>query len=92
MRFVHRIPQRFGFAFVARPKRALLFRSVFLPIKIAVTPAIQSVLLLHGFLHVQENERTEFFPLESSGGVAAEFARILVFALDLLANLLAFLS
>jgi hypothetical protein len=29
---------------------------------------------LHVFLHVEENERAEFFPLASTGGVAAELA------------------
>jgi hypothetical protein len=47
---------------------------------------------LHVFLHVEENERAEFFPLESSRGVAAESVRIVSSALSLLANLLAFLS
>jgi hypothetical protein len=46
---------------------------------------------LHVFLHVEENERAEFFPLASSGGVAAEFVRIVHSPVDLLANLLAFL-
>jgi len=46
---------------------------------------------LHVFLHVEENERAEFFPLESSGGVAAEFARIVHPRAGLLAFLLAFL-
>ena len=67
------------------------FVIVILPVKNAVTPAIQSVFELHVFLHVEENERAEFFPLASSRGVAAEFVRIVVFALALLANLLAFL-
>ena len=39
-------------------------------------PAIQSVFELHVSLHVEENERAEFFPLASSTGVAAEFVRI----------------
>jgi len=39
-----------------------------------------------------ENKRAEFFPLASSGGVAAEFVRIVDSRFDLLANLLAFLS
>jgi hypothetical protein len=46
---------------------------------------------LHDFLHVEENERAEFFPLASSGGVAAELVRIVHSRVDLLANLLAFL-
>ena len=54
-------------------------------------PAIQSVFELHVVLHVEENERAEFFPLTSSGGVAAELARIVRSLLGLLANLLAFL-
>jgi hypothetical protein len=63
-----------------------------LPVKNAVTPAIESVFELHVFLHVEENERAEFLPLASSGGVAAEFERIVRSLLVLLANLLAFLS
>jgi hypothetical protein len=47
---------------------------------------------LHVFLHVEENERAEFYPLESSGGVAPEFVRIVHSPFVLLANLLAFLS
>ena len=43
------------------------------------------------FLHVEENERAEFLPLASSGGVAAEFVRIVASPVVLLANLLAFL-
>jgi hypothetical protein len=62
-----------------------------LPVKNAVTPAEQSVFQLHVFLHVEENERTEFFPLESSRGVATEFVRIVHSPFVLLANLLAFL-
>ena len=46
---------------------------------------------MHVFLHVEENERAEFFPLASSRGVAAEFARIVGSLAVLLANLLAFL-
>src|SRR5260370_33902165 len=49
---------------------------VFLPVKHAVTPTIQSVFELHVFLHVEENERAEFSPLASSRGVAAELVRI----------------
>jgi len=44
------------------------------------------------FLHVEENERTEFLPLESTRGVAAEFVRIVSSALVLLANSLTFLG
>jgi hypothetical protein len=62
-----------------------------LPVKNAVTPAIQSVFELHVFLPVEENERAEFFPLASSGGVAAESVRIVGSLAALLANLLAFL-
>jgi hypothetical protein len=47
---------------------------------------------LHVFLHVEENERAEFFPLATSGGVAEEFVRIVHWRMNLLANLLAFLS
>ena len=54
-------------------------------------PAEQSVFELHAFLHVEENERAEFFPLASSGGVVAESVRIVHPLVDLLANLLAFL-
>ena len=55
--------------------------------KDAVTPAIQSIFELHVFLHVEENERAEFFPLTSSGRVAAEFVRIVCSRVELLANL-----
>ena len=55
-------------------------------------PAIQSIFELHVFLHVEENERAQFFRLESSRGVVAELVRIVHPLLDLLANLLAFLS
>src|SRR5437762_12593930 len=92
MRFVHRIQQSFGFASLAYAKRSLLARIVFLPVKNAVTPAIQSVFELHVFLHVEENERAEFFPLASSGRVAAEWVRIVASRVVLLANPLAFLS
>ena len=54
----------------------------------AITPAIQTVFELHVFLHVEENERADFFPLESTGGVAAELVRIV----HSRARLLAFLS
>jgi len=53
--------------------------------------AIESVFELHIVLHVGENERAEFFPLASSGRVAAEFVRIVHSRVGLLANLLAFL-
>jgi len=43
--------------------------------KNAVTPAIHSVFELHVFLHVEENERAEFFPLASADEVAAELVR-----------------
>jgi hypothetical protein len=52
--------------------------------------AIESVLELHLFLDVEENARAEFSPLESTGRVAREFVRIVVSAVDLLTNLLAF--
>ena len=55
-------------------------------------PAVHSVFELHVFLHVEENERAEFFPLASSGGVAAESVRIVSSRDCLLANLLAFLG
>lgn len=54
-------------------------------------PAVQSIFELHVFLHVEENERAEFFPLASSRGVAAELVRIVHSRARLLANLLAFL-
>ena len=54
-------------------------------------PAIKSVFELHVLLDVEENERTEFFPLASSGGVSAELVRIVHPRYVLLANLLAFL-
>ena len=54
-------------------------------------PAIQSVFELHVFLHVEKNERAEFFPLASTRGVAADLVRIVSSVVDLLANLLAFL-
>jgi hypothetical protein len=47
---------------------------------------------LHVFLHVEENERAEFLPLESSRGVVAELVRIVHSRVALLANLLAFLG
>jgi hypothetical protein len=49
--------------------------------------AIQSVFGLHVFLHLEENERAEFFPLASSSGVAAEFVRIVRSRAGLLAFL-----
>jgi hypothetical protein len=63
-----------------------------LPVENAVMSAEQSVFELHVFLHVEENERAEFFPLESSRGVVAEFVRIVASPSVLLANLLAFLG
>jgi hypothetical protein len=54
-------------------------------------PAVHSVFELHVFLHVEENERAEFFPLAGSGGVEAELGRIVHSRSVLLANLLAFL-
>ena len=54
-------------------------------------PAVQSIFQLHVSLHVEENERAEFFPLASSRGVAAESVRIVRSRVGLLANLLAFL-
>ena len=92
MGFVHSIQKRLRFAFVGRAERSLFFRAVLLPVKVAVTAAIQSIFLLHVFLHVEENERTEFFPLESIRGVVAEFVRIVHSPVDLLANPLAFLG
>ena len=77
---------------IRRFQAALFSRTVFLPIKNAVMPAVHSIFDLHVFLHVEENERAEFFPLTSSGGVAAELARIVRSLLGLLANLLAFLG
>ena len=55
-------------------------------------PAIESIFQLHVFLHVEENERAEIVPLESSRGVAAELVRIVHSRINLLANLLAFLG
>ena len=92
MRFVHRIEQTFGLASFSCAKCSLFLRIVLLPIKNAVTPAIQSIFQLHVFLHVEENERTEFFPLASSRRVVAESVRIVHSPVALLANLLAFLS
>jgi hypothetical protein len=43
--------------------------------------AVQSIFELHVFLHVEENERAEFFALASSRRVAAELVRIGVRAL-----------
>ena len=85
MRFVHGIQEAFGFASLACAKRSLLARIVFLPVKNAVTPAVQSIFELHVFLHVEENEHAEFFPLASSGGVATELVRIVHPQGDLLA-------
>src|SRR5438105_2531052 len=92
MRFVHRIQQSFRFPFVTCAKRSLFLRVVLLPIKNAVTSAVHSVFQLHVFLHVEENERAEFFPLESCRRVVAELARIVCSPIDPLANLLAFVS
>ena len=92
MRFVHGIQEPFGFASVVCAQCSLFRRIVFLPVKNAVMPAVQSIFELHVFLHVEENERAKFFPLASSRGVAAEFVRIVASPFVLLANLLAFLS
>jgi len=92
MRFIHRVKQALGIMPIARFKAALFSRMVFLPIENAATPAVESILELHVFPHVEENARVEFFPLESSRGVVAEFVRIVHSPVDLLANLLAFLS
>ena len=54
-------------------------------------PAIQSAFELHVFVHVEENQPSECFPLAGSGGVAAELVRIVHSRTRLLANLLAFL-
>ena len=92
MRFIHRVKQALGIMPIARFKAALFSRMVFLPIENAATPAVESILELHVFPHVEENERAEFVPLESSRRVVAEFVRIVHSPVDLLANLLAFLS
>ena len=76
MRFIHRVKQALGIMPIARFKAALFSRMVFLPIENAATPAVESILELHVFPHVEENARVEFFPLESSRGVVAEFVRI----------------
>jgi len=55
---------------IARFKAALFSRMVFLPIENAATPAVESILELRVFPHVEENERTEIFPLASSRRVA----------------------
>jgi len=55
---------------IARFKAALFSRMVFLPIENAATPAVESILELHVFPHVEENARTEIFPLASSRRVA----------------------
>ena len=49
--------------------------------------AVQSIFELHVFLHVEENERAEFFALGSSRRVAAELVRIVRSRVDLLAFL-----
>ena len=77
---------------IARFKAALFSRMVFLPIENAATPAVESILELHVFPHVEENARTEIFPLASCAGVSAEFVRIVHSLVVLLANLLAFLG
>jgi hypothetical protein len=91
MRFVHRVKLALGFVSLGCAKCSLLLRVILLPIKHAVMPAIHSVFELHVFLHVEENERAELFPLASSGGVAAGSVRIVHSQARLLANLLAFL-
>ena len=91
MRFIHRVKQALGIMPIARFKAALFSRMVFLPIENTATPAVESILELHVFPHVEENARVEFFPLESSRGVAAESVRIVHSRVGLLANLLAFL-
>ncbi len=90
MRFVLGVEQPFRFAPITRCKRALLLRIFFPPVEFAITSAIQSVFLLHVLLPVEETARAEIFALRSTGGVAAEFARIVFFLLDLLAIVLAF--
>ena len=92
MRFIHRVKQALGIMPIARFKAALFSRMVFLPIENAATPAVESILELHVFLHVEENERAESFPLGSSRRVVAELVRIVASPSVLLANLLAFLS
>ncbi len=49
--------------------------------------AEQSIFELHVFLHVEENERVEFFRLASSCGVAIELVRIVHSRVGLLAFL-----
>ena len=88
MRFIHRVKQALGIMPIARFKAALFSRMVFLPIENAATPAVESILELHLFPHVEENARTEIFPLASCAGVSAEFVRIV----HSLVVLLAFLS
>jgi hypothetical protein len=63
MRFIHRVKQALGIMPIARFKAALFSRMVFLPIENAATPAVESI-------HVEENARTEIFPLASSRRVA----------------------
>src|SRR5438876_10433341 len=93
MRFIHRVKQALGIIPIARFKAALFSRMVFLPIENAATPAVESILELHGFLHVEEKHaHAETFPLASSDGVVAEFVRIVHSLVALLANLLAFLG
>src|SRR5437667_4418662 len=90
--FVHRIEQAFGLTSLGCAKCSLFRRIVGLPVKNAVMPAEQSVFELHVFLHVEENERADLFPLASSRGMLAEFARIVDSLISVLAILLAFLS
>src|SRR5207244_12560950 len=92
MRFIHRVKQALGIMPIARFKAALFSRMVFLPIENAATPAVESILELHVFPHVEENERAEPFPLASTERVAAESARMVHSRNGLLANLLAFLG
>jgi hypothetical protein len=47
---------------------------------------------LHVFLHIEENERTEFFSLASSRRLVAELVRIVHSRVAFLANLLAFVG
>lgn len=76
LRFVHRVEQCLRLASIARSKRSLPLGIIRLPVESAVPPAIQSVLLLHVFLHVEENARAKILPLRSTRGVLTELARI----------------
>ena len=87
MRFIHRVKQALGIMPIARFKAALFSRMVFLPIENAATPAVESILELHLFPHVEENARSEIFPLASCAGVSAEFVRIVHSLVVLLAFL-----